>query len=275
MKWTKWFCVSMACCLGLCVAGVAQAASSFMDPLTGYGGDSSQVGTIAALAAGGWDTADQAAGDRIVTYDANGAHFGTAILQDAGRNYQRTLDSDYATTNFIAKVTVLQTVVSGDQAFFGLGAGVIGLWDLPDVDSPNATTYMSPEENKMDTFVGDNAVNAWDGVTPAPALTFIRRNVMQMQLDSVAKQVYFQVDSYDPLNNFLGSYSHVRDVSSLYGANGWPTDPSKIYFGGDDGATFTNFMVVAGPNVPEPTAGVLVLLGMLGLGGRRRPSRRR
>jgi hypothetical protein len=38
---------------------------------------------------------------------------------------------------------------------------------------------------------------------------------------------------------------------SLYGADGWPTEPARVYFGGDDGSVFKDFSVTltAGPIV--------------------------
>jgi len=59
-------------------------------------------------------------------------------------------------------------------------------------------------------------------------------------------------------------------VSSLFGADGWPSEPSRIFFGGDDGATFRDFSVQV---IPEPAGAALAVIALVGLAGRRRAGR--
>lgn len=302
MRLSKLFCCAVACCLGLGTAGTLRAASSFSDPLTGYTGESSQAGTQAQLAAGGWDTWNPNGAsldlnnnpyDPRVAYDGTGAHFGTFIAGDAGRSYQRTLATDYFTQSFVAKVTVVQNPIGLAQAFFGLGAGgdyaatphEAGAWGVPDWFSQRSSTFVTPESGALTTFanydngdgMGGSSTDWYNqalppsqgpgGIYPGP-----RKTVLRMFYDSVAQQAYYSADIYTVTNFFLG---HVNapavNLAPLFngGASGWPNGPGRIYFGGDDGATFSDFMVTVGPNVPEPTAGVLMMLGFLGLGSRR------
>ena len=62
------------------------------------------------------------------------------------------------------------------------------------------------------------------------------------------------------------------DVSSLYGGAGWPTSRGSIYFGGDDGIGFRDFVV---NTVPEPSASGLLLLIVIPAACDRRRSVRR
>lgn len=304
MRLSKWFCFAAVCCVGVCLAGAAQAASSFMDPLTGYTGDSSQAGTQGQLAAGGWDTWSPDGPivydghdpiDPRVGYDGTGAHFGAFVAGDPGRNYQRTLATDYFTESFVAKVTVVQNPIGLAQAFFGLGAAgdyatvpyEAGAWGVPDWFSLRSSTFVTPESSALTTFanydVAGVSTTDWynqalppsqgpNGLYPGP-----RKTLLRMFYDAAAQKAYYSADIYTITNFFLG---HVNapavDLSALFnaGAEGWPNGPGRIYFGGDDNATFTDFMVTVGPNVPEPTTGALMLLGLLGLGNRRLFGRR-
>lgn len=299
MRLSKLVCFAMACCLGANVASTSQAASSFSDPLTGYSGDSSQAGTQGQLAAGGWDTWNANGAsvdpnnnpfDPRVAYDGTGAHFGTFMAGDGGRNYQRTLATDYFSQNFVAKVTVVQNPIGLAAAFFGLGAAgdyaatphEAGAWGVPDWFSLRSSTFVTPESGALTTFANYDlaGVSTTDwynqnlppsqgpgGIYPGP-----RKTVLRMFYDAAAQKAYYSADIYTTTNFLLG---HVAapgvNLAPLFNgsAGGWPTGPGRIYFGGDDNATFSDFMVTVGPNIPEPTAGVLMLLGLLGLGSRR------
>jgi hypothetical protein len=65
---------------------------------------------------------------------------------------------------------------------------------------------------------------------------------------------------------------HFGEVQSA----GWPTDPSRIYFGGDDGVIFKDFSVtvsagagsgLAGGAAPEPSSILLFAMGLVGATG--------
>ena len=56
-------------------------------------------------------------------------------------------------------------------------------------------------------------------------------------------------------------------TTTLFAADGWPSEPSRIFFGGDDGVTFRDFSVSV---VPEPVGCVLWLGLSAALVSRRR-----
>ena len=63
------------------------------------------------------------------------------------------------------------------------------------------------------------------------------------------------------------------DTSTLFAADGWPSKPSRIFFGGDDGVVFkdASITVTTDPTgVPEPGTLSLVSLFALALLRRRR-----
>ena len=64
------------------------------------------VAAIAALATAGFSVSNTVEVDPAVVFDSGGAHFGTLISGNAGRNYMRTIQSDYADIRFVAEVTI-------------------------------------------------------------------------------------------------------------------------------------------------------------------------
>src|SRR3972149_2783793 len=107
------FFTGCALCLPLALAATAPAASSLSNSLTGFTGDSTQAGTQAALATAGIEFASTAGldlevgNDPTVAFDANGATVGSLWAGDGGRNYMRTIESDYAFSSFVAEVTIV------------------------------------------------------------------------------------------------------------------------------------------------------------------------
>jgi hypothetical protein len=61
----------------------------------------------------------------------------------------------------------------------------------------------------------------------------------------------FSIDVNYAGGAFVADHSSpALDVSNLYGGDGWPSEPARIYFGGDDDTVFRDFQVtVTGPPV--------------------------
>jgi hypothetical protein len=277
----------MACCLGLYIAGVAQAhdgLSSLSDPLTSF-----NAGLFTVFGGGA---------PEAVTYDAAGAHFGTASAGDSGRNYQRTIDADYAQVSFKAEITFELstaeaiddngtpdnplddfTYVVGDRqaVFIGLGSGDTALFGTPDWSTQLSSASFWPEANnnkfvrfrthndQPGQFVGDTLVPGFDPGTHRFRMTFNSGN----------NQLLGQIDL-----NYVGG-PFVADavmsnfpivVTPLKNGQGWYNEPSRIFFGGDDGVIFRDLVIMADP-VPEPASLAIVLLGttiMFGVAHRRK-----
>jgi hypothetical protein len=236
-------------------ANQVRAASSISDPLTSF---NAGLYTVSAT-------------DPIV-YDASGAHFGTGIAGDDGRSYQRTIDSNYAMNSFVAEITF--SVTSDDQqVFFGLGTGDAALFGTPDWSTQFSSASFWPElaNDKIVRFRTANDMNVFADTTVAGLGAGTHR--LRMTFNSTNNQLLGEIDmnygggpfAADP----VGSNFPIV-VSSLFGADGWPSEPSRIFFGGDDGATFRDLSVRV---IPEPAGMMLAAIAVAGLAGR--ASRRR
>ncbi|MBX3435520.1 MAG: PEP-CTERM sorting domain-containing protein [Pirellulales bacterium] len=240
----RYFACVGAMCLS-CVSGfdVARGASSFSDPLTSF---NAGLYTVSAI-------------DPIV-YDASGAAFGSALAGDDGRSYQRTIDADYATVSFRAEIT-FTTTADNQQAFFGLGTGDRALFGTPDWSTQFSSASFWPEINngKITRFRTANDVNTF-GDTTVPGIAHGTHR-LRMTFNATTKQLLGEID----LNYAGGPFAADPVVSnfpivttSLFAADGWPSEPSSIFFGGDDGAVLRDFSVTV---IPEPTS-----IGLLAAG---------
>lgn len=221
------------------------AAAAFTDPLTAFN-------------PAHFNLAGNAAETQVV-YDVNGVSFGTAAVGDGGRNYLRTVDGDYATVSFVAEISFVMRNVQ-QAVFLGLGAGEIALFGVPDwsTQTSSASFWPEPSNQKIVRFRTANDLNSFaDSPVPGFAPGTHR---LQMTFDTATDLLSIAVDLNYAGGDFLadtGSFS--IDVSTLFAADGWPTEPSRIFFGGDDGIVFNNFSVAVEPTaVPEP--GTLSLL---------------
>ncbi len=284
MRWTRQFFGLAGGMFAVVIVTSAHAAAPFSNSLTGFTGDSSQAATQTALSAAGLSVFSTAGfndngtpadpGDDsnpAVSFDAGGAHFGSLIAGDAGRNYMRTVDSDYATVDFTAEITF--EVTSNDQAtWFGLGSGDTALFGTPDWSTQlsSASFWPEPANDKIVVFRTANDMNAFVDKPVAGFDPGVHR--LRMTFDATTG---FLVGSID-LNYAGGAY--VADATALpiatkagaaplFAADGWPTEPSRIFFGGDDGAVFHDLTISV---VPEPTSMGLLAIGAMALLGRRR-----
>ena len=244
------------CMVCLCVMlSAARGASSLSDPLT-----SAIPGNFTF------------SGTDPVVYDAGGAHFGSGVPSDDGRSYLRTAGTDYATTSFVAEVT-FSTTATGQEVFFGLGAGEKALFGTPDWSTQfsSASFWPEPQNDKITRFRTANDVNNFGDTGIAGFEPGTHR--LRMTFNSLNNQLLGEID----LNYAGGPF--VADpvtsnfpivVTSLFGADGWPSEPSSIFFGGDDGATLRDFSVRV---VPEPASWALAALGVAAAIGRLRRSR--
>lgn len=279
MRWTKfgWTCLCGGAVLTLAVS--ANAASSLTNSLAGFTGDSTQAGTQADLAAAGFSvfsttgeiinnnsTPDDPSDDFVdsnhtIVYDGSGAHFGSLIGGDGGRNYMRTVESDYATVGFVAEITF--DAGDGQAVFFGLGTGDTALFGTPDWSTQFSSASFWPETNndKFTRFRTQNDINAFadTGVPGFDAGT----HRFRMTFNPVNNQLFGEIDTNYAGGPFVADATTTNfpmALSSLFAADGWPSEPSRIFFGGDDGATFRDLSITV---VPEPTSLAVLCLGQL------------
>jgi hypothetical protein len=245
--------VCLAAALGLTAvsAGEVHAATSISDPLTSF-----NAGLYTVSAA-----------DPIV-YDAGGAHFGTGVAGDGGRSYQRTVDGDYALTPFVAEVTF--SLTSDDQqVFFGLGTGDAALFGTPDWSTQFSSASFWPElaNDKFVRFRTANDVNAFADTLVTGGLD-PGTHRMRMTFNPANNQLLGEIDKDYAGGPFVAdsvTSNFPIVVSSLFAPDGWPTEPSRIFFGGDDGAILRDFSVQA---IPEPAGVTLAAITLASLAGR-------
>jgi hypothetical protein len=275
MNWKRSGLLVVAAYIVLTLAMVAGAASPMSNSLTGFTGDSTQAGTQAAVGAAGLnffsttglndngtpgDPADDS--NDTVVFDAGGAHVGSLIAGDSGRNYIRTNDSDYATVSFVAEIT-FETNSDDDAVFIGLGAGDRALFGTPDWSTQFSSVSFWPEtaNDKFVRFRTQNDVNVFGDTNVTGGLD-PGTHRFRITFDRPANQIRGEIDK-----NYAGG-PFVADAvtlnfpvvtTSLFAADGWPSEPSRFFFGGDDGVVFRDLTISI---VPEPTSGAILLLGI-------------
>jgi hypothetical protein len=260
--------VATATVAGFTVASAASAATSLTNALTAFTGSSTDPAVQSAVGAAGFEfssiagLAEDFSSDPTIVFNSAGASFGSLFAGDGGRNYMRTIES-YAFDSYVAEVTVMVNTLGTDQVFFGMGSGNITNWGTPDF-AGFPSVFLTPENellkaNAIDGITGDwmdptgAPTNNWSEV-PAPGLLPANAGThrLRMTLDAATKMWTgaidmdyaggpFVADATTPSYNLINAYDDGGFV-----LNGFPTQPSKIYFGGDDGATFKDFSVVVG-----------------------------
>ncbi len=256
---------------------VAEAASSLTSSLKGFTGDSTQAATQTAVATAGFDffsldgLAEDFSANPAVTFDSAGAHFGLQFSLDGGggdggRNYMRTVESDYATVSFVAEITLDLDMGTGasqfQQAFFGMGSGDTALFGVPDWSTQFSSTFTTPEIGFLKTWSSANDINKWNDNDPVAALMGAGTHRMRMTYDGTAHTVIYAIDLNYAGGAFAADYTApTLDLNTvncpmdcgggtdgmLYDpSDGWPVEPSRIYFGGDDQVIFKDFSVTVG-----------------------------
>ncbi len=167
------FCVATSLPAILLAVSYASAATSYSNSLKGFTGDTNTFETNEALTAAGL-TAFAPEFEPAVTFDSSGAHFGTNLPGDDGRNYMRTTQEDFATTSFTAEITFVTPDLKNQDVFFGLGTGDTALFGWPDWSTQFSSVLVLPQitdgdVSQLTTFRTQNDVNAFVD-TAAPAL---------------------------------------------------------------------------------------------------------
>lgn len=258
------FCFGGTLVFALLTTPNARAATSFSNSLTGFTGNSTQAGTQSALATAGFSFASiegldvEVTMDPTVTFGATGATFGSQWGGDGGRNYIRTNDSDYATASFVAEVTVERNNATAQQVFIGMGTGDIALFGVPDWSTLVSSTFTSPEQDSLTTWRSANDANQW---ASGPVIPVVGTHRVRMAFDATARTMTYSIDlnyaggafaadaTASPVDlNHIDCPSGCGDPpmpisADFFGADGWPGEPSRIYFGGDDSTIFRDFSV--------------------------------
>ncbi|RIK88187.1 MAG: hypothetical protein DCC67_00875 [Planctomycetota bacterium] len=254
-----------------------QAASSLSNSLQEFSGNSTLPTTQAAVAAAGFDffSTDGLAPDftsnPTVTFDSAGAHFGLQYALDGGggdggRNYMRTIESDYATTSFVAEITFEADLGEPGsplmQVFFGMGSGDTALFGVPDWSTQFSSTFVAPEPGFFKTWSSANDINRWNDNDPVAALSGPGTHRLRMNYNATTRSIVYSIDMNYAGGAFAADYTaptlDLNTVNCPQGcgggtdgtlydeSDGWPTEPSRIYWGGDDQAIFRDFSVVVG-----------------------------
>lgn len=236
----------------LLAAAVASAATSITSSLTGFTGDSTQPATQAALAAVGLGFTStsgfdfETGADPTVVFDSSGATFGSLLSGDSGRNFVRTLGTDYANHSFVAEVTWVTVAIDAQSSYFGLGSSEYGFFRIADWGTPSSAVMLFSEVDtsapNVNTLKNYNGLTVFEG-TEVPGFDSGTHR-LRLTYDWFAKTAAFAID-----RDYAGG-AFAADVSfptvstlDLYGPDGWPTEPSRVYFGGDDVTAYKDFQV--------------------------------
>jgi hypothetical protein len=229
-------------------ASVASAASSFSNSLTGFTGNSTQPATQEAVAAAGFNFSDLES-DTAVQFDASGAHFDALLLGNDGRNYVRTIETDYANVSFEAEITVVAPFIDLQDGYFGIGSGDANAVDgfrTPDWLTPSSSAMLWLEVNIADPFLttlkNRNTIGTFVAAAAPELIDGTHR--LRLSYDWFRKAAEFSIDLDYADGEFMADLTAAPvNVSDLYGADGWPTEPARIFFGGDEDIVFKDFEV--------------------------------
>lgn len=268
----------------------AFAATPFENSLKGVGANGNNGGltnssedsaTVTNLNTAGLEPAFILGGDswERIDFSTSGATFGTAQGGDPGRNYLRTIEKDYFTTNFTAEGLFTTDAGNGIQAFFmGMGAGVRGTaFGFPDIDEnvPYTSVFLEARDGgaEVSTFgfkettgagAGEQLDNARDALYSNDFSWGQGTHRAIMSFDVAAQEMTFQLDLGN--DDSMDGVTMVVDVSGLMTewSNG---DAAALFIGGDDGIVLSDWKVT----VPEPSqAAMLVGVSALALAAMRR-----
>ena len=174
----------------------------------------------------------------------------------------RTIESDYATVSFVAEMTMDLDMGTGDQqlqqAFFGMGSGDTALFGVPDWSTQFSSTFTTPERGFLKSWSSANDVNNWNDNDPVAALAGAGTHRFRMTYNGTAHTVIYAVDLNYAGGAFAADYTAPTldlntvncpegcgggtDANLYDPSDGWPVEPSRIYFGGDDQVDLRDFL---------------------------------
>lgn len=254
------FAIRLAAFVGLAMIGAlsASAATNITNSLTGFTGNSFQMTTQDALAGVGLNFTSNLAfhedppgsfNDPTIQFDSTGAHFGDILFGDSGRNFIRTAAPDYANHSFVAEVTWSTFNMFSQAGYFGLGSAEYGNFRIADWGTRFSAVQLFMEVDPVfpdvSTLINDNGSATFGEAVVATGLD-TGTNRLRLTYNWFQKTAVFAIDVAYAGGAFTADVT-TPPVSTLNLYNplgfGWPSEPSRVYFGGDDGSTFKDFVV--------------------------------
>lgn len=269
----------------------SQAANDLTNPLNTYSGSSqdSQPAQVSFLELSGLEASYVANGfnataafETIYLNDASavlpevpgvkfGGNRGNGALQGGGndgRNYMRTVESDYNTKNFTAFVTVKRSTPTVDNnrrsVFFGMGTGALHNGGAnPDQNTSNAAAYVELQNGfgnasrRAQSDVQGNVEFAYHGLSQVSSDSMR----IKMEYNSITQDLVFSFD-YDhvPGEPFSADQIIPTTTTSIQGAEWANGDRASIFFGGDRSVVFTDLVIdVTDPATPPTPSGLLLV----------------
>ncbi len=218
---------------------------------------------------------------------------GTAAFSGGGQNdrsYVGTVGTDYATStsDWTATIEVQTAGLFGAQLFFGLGTGTSPGTGDPVYGTPQGATanqaaamiymYAPGETRSLSTIRKQSNLGYWSGEVNISDATFdtivgttggVAADAFYrytMAYDFIAQTLTFDVDQISAFGGTVTSSGGANAAVMSLTDMGYDSTNGKIIFGGNNN-TFDNLNVTV---IPEPSAALLGVLGMLCLLRRRR-----
>ena len=193
-----------------------------------------------------------------------------------GRSYLGTTFTDYTSDDFLATIDITVTDNGFDNAaggsangFFGLGPGIIGgggAGGNPAFGEPTTGPAIYAAFNNDNRDGGE--ANLVDTIIGFEQITTTASNTPQVVVGTGTHTVTLDYSQATGTLEFIADVNQSGALVSLgtfnTSDNGFDSTNARIFFGGDDNTIFDNFVVTVGA-IPEPTSGVLLGLGFVGV----------
>ena len=238
--------------LALCVAGGASAVPiSFTEDFSGLAMPVGMESTI-NMQADGIDRLDFSGGNATITNPSG---------EGDKRQYIRTIESDYASVDFVLEATITSLGTGWwEAAYIGLGTGELGAFNEPTGGPFIGLEHGADDHSRWALRDGgwrNSAAEATGGAWSGDDSWTAGTHRVRLTYTVADQQMYSEVDK-----DYTGG-AFVADLTSVWSSNGsddgFDASNAHIFFGAGNNTSFDDISVTV---IPEPaTFSLLVAFG--------------